>query len=72
MSSKDPVMMKLVWRLVVATMRYNIMFRSKHVPGKTNYAADNLSCFQLQETKQQPLWLDRRNQCTFPTALLHI
>ena len=41
MSSKDPVMMKLVRRLVLAAMRYNIMFRSKHVPGKTNYDDDN-------------------------------
>ena len=71
MSSKDPVMMKLVRRLVVAAMRHNIMFRSKHVPGKTNYVADNLSSFQLQEAKQWAPWLDR-DQCTLPTAFLHI
>ena len=71
MSSKDPVMMKLVRRLVVAAMRHNIMFCSKHVPGKTNYVADNLSRFQLQEANQWAPWLDR-DQCTLPTAFLHI
>lgn len=71
MTSKDPVMMKLVRRLVVASMNYNIMFRSKHVPGKTNYVADNLSRFQLQEARQWAPWLDR-DQCTLPTAYLHI
>ena len=71
MSSKDPVMMKLVRRLVVAAIRHNIMFHSKHVPGKTNYVADNLSRFQLQEAKQWAPWLDR-DQCTLLTAFLHI
>ena len=41
MSSKDPVMMKLVWRVVVAAVGHNILFCSKH--GKTNYVGDNLS-----------------------------
>ena len=71
MSSKDPIMMKLVRRLVVATMKYNIMFRSKHVPGKTNFVADKLSRFQLQEAKQWAPWLDQ-DQSTLPQAFLHI
>ena len=71
MSPKDPVLMKLVWHLVVAAMRHNIMFRGKHVPGKTNYVADSLTRFQLQEAKQWAPWLDR-DQCTLPTAFLHI
>ena len=71
MTSKDLVMMKLVRRLVVASMNYNIMFRSKHVPGKTNYVADKLSRFQFQEARQWAPWL-ARDQCTLPTAYLYI
>ena len=71
MSSKDPIMMKLFRRLVVAARKHNIMFCSKHLAWKTNYVADNLSRFQLQETKQWAPCLDR-DQCTLPTAFLHI
>lgn len=71
MSSKDTVMMKLVRRLVVATINFNIVFRCKHVPGKTNYVADNLSRFQLQEARKWAPWL-ASNPCVRPTALLRI
>ena len=71
MSSKDPIMMKLVRRLVVATMKHNIVFRCKHVPGKTNYVADNLSRFQLQDAKKWAPWL-ADNPCVLPAALLRI
>ena len=50
MSSKDPIMIKLVLHLVAA-IRHYIMFHSKHVPGKTNHVADNLSHFHLQGQK---------------------
>ena len=60
MSSNDPAMMKLVCRLVVAAMSHNFMFCRKH--GKTNYVADNLSHFQLQEAKQWAPWLERDQQ----------
>ncbi len=50
-SSKCPLMMKLVRRLVVAALRHNILFRSQHVPGKTNLVAEQLSRFMLQEAR---------------------
>lgn len=71
MSSKDSITMKLVRRLVIAYMTYNIVFRSKHVPGKTNYVANNLSRFQLQKARQWVPWL-APNQCVLPTELLYI
>ena len=42
MSCKGTIMMRLVRRLVIAAMKYNILFRSKHVPGKTNFVASIL------------------------------
>ena len=71
MSSRDPIMMKLVRRLVVATMKFNIHFRCKHVPGKTNDVADNLSRFRLQDARKWAPWLDI-NPCILPPDMLHI
>jgi hypothetical protein len=33
---KDKVLMRLVRRLVIAALTYNIVFRAKHIKGKTN------------------------------------
>ena len=71
MSSRDPIMMKLVRRLVVATMKFNIHFRCKHVPEKTNDVADNLSRFRLHDARKWAPWLDI-NPCILPPDMLHI
>ena len=42
-SSKDPNIMVLVRRLVVSSMKFNIMFHAVHVPGLLNPLADALS-----------------------------
>lgn len=39
--------MKLVRRLVLATLKWNIYFRAKHIPGKHNTTADRLSRFPV-------------------------
>jgi hypothetical protein len=52
MSSKDKIMMKLVRRLVLATLKHNILFKACHVPGKLNFVADILSRFRFQEAFQ--------------------
>lgn len=71
MTSKDPVMMSLVRRLVLSCMQKNILFRSRHVPGKSNLVADHLSRFQLQEAFQcQPNLVQTKT--SVPVDLLHI
>ena len=62
-------MMKPVRRLVVATMKYNIVVRCKHVPGKTNCVADNLSRFQFQE--MGPL-ASRQPMCSASSSATHM
>lgn len=56
-SSKDSGIMKLVRRLVLATLKYNIFFKAKHIPGFTNVVADRLSRFQFQAAFQVAPWL---------------
>lgn len=45
---KEKVIMRLVRRLVLSTLRYNVHFRAKHIPGKHNIAADHLSRFNFR------------------------
>ena len=59
LTSRDPTIMILVRRLVVTTMKHNIMFRAKHIPGKYNIIADRLSRFKLQEARDAAPWLDK-------------
>ena len=42
-SSRDETLMKLLRRLVLCTLRHNILFRSTHLPGKFNILPDLLS-----------------------------
>ena len=58
-TSKDVTIMNLIRELVVVSMRHNILFASKHVPGKTNVIADALSRFQNEAAHQRAPWLDR-------------
>lgn len=48
-TSPNSDMMILVRRLVVVSLRYNIRFRAKHIPGKQNVLADYLSRLQVPE-----------------------
>ena len=59
MSSKDKSIMKLVRKLVVLCMRFNILFAAKHVPGHLNVLADKLSRNRLQEARLLCPTLDR-------------
>ena len=33
-SCRDPILMSLVYRIVVAALHFNILFRVNHIPGK--------------------------------------
>ena len=59
-SSKEKNLMKLVRRLVLASLKCNIHFKAKHIAGKTNVVCDLLSRFSFQETQQIAPWLNRK------------
>lgn len=46
-TSKDPVLMRLVRRLVLQCLKHNILFRAVHVAGLDNTCADHLSRLQF-------------------------
>ena len=56
-SSKDKTLMRLIRRLVLCALQYNIVFRAKHIAGKLNVIADKLSRFKFQEAKKVAPWL---------------
>jgi len=56
-SCKDKVMIRLVRRMVLAALTFNIVFRAKHIAGKSNVIADHLSRFHFQKARQLALWL---------------
>lgn len=70
-SSKDKTLMVLVRRLVVAALKFNIFFRAKHIPGKTNVVADQLSRFCFQRAREYAPWLDP-NPVVIPEGIYKI
>ena len=46
-SCRDPAIMVLMRRMVIAVMQYNIKFKAAHVPGKANHLPDALSRLQV-------------------------
>jgi hypothetical protein len=51
-SSKNQNLMKLMRRLMVASLRYNIHFHAEHIPGLLNTSADLLSRLQIQQFRE--------------------
>lgn len=51
-TSRDPTVMIFVRRLVLACLKFNILFRSRHIPGINNVLADPLSRLQVSKFKQ--------------------
>ena len=47
-TSKDPSIMVLVRQFVLLSMKYNILFKLKHIPGHQNKLADALSRSQIE------------------------
>ncbi|KAK3089099.1 hypothetical protein FSP39_000774 [Pinctada imbricata] len=52
-TSKDPVIMKLVRRLVITALKHNILFKATHIPGTTNIASDKLARLQIKEFRDR-------------------
>ena len=70
-SSKDQVIMRLVRRLVLCALQFNIFFRAKHISGKSNVIPDRLSRFKFQEAKSLAPWLNQQ-PTTIPPNLIYI
>ncbi len=51
-TSSEPDLMILVRHLVFSCLKYNIMFRAKFIPGKSNAIADAISRFNMQEFRR--------------------
>ena len=51
-TSRDVIVMIFVRRLVLACLKYNILFCARHVPGVKNVLADSLSRLQVAKFKQ--------------------
>ncbi|VDI06106.1 Hypothetical predicted protein [Mytilus galloprovincialis] len=70
-SSREKNIMRLIRRLVLAALKYNIYFRAKHIPGKTNVICDLLSRFSFQEAHQIAPWLSP-TPVAIPPQFLHL
>ncbi|KAK6175768.1 hypothetical protein SNE40_014161 [Patella caerulea] len=68
-SSKCPLLMSLLRRLVAIAIKFNILIRAKHISGKSNLVADCLSRFQFQLARAWAPWLDAIPQQLDPTYL---
>ncbi len=51
-TSRDPTVMIFVRQLVLAWLKFNILFRAKHVPGAKNTLADALSRLQVSKFRE--------------------
>ena len=57
-TSREPHIMALLRRLVLACLRFNINFMSRHVPGPDNVLADRLSRGQVGKFLKLAPWDD--------------
>jgi hypothetical protein len=57
--------------MVLAALTFNIVFRAKHIAGKSNVTADHLSRFQFQKARQLAPWLTA-SKTTIPDHLIQI
>ena len=57
-SCRVPVIMSLVRREVLASMKYNILLHAQHIPGKYNLLPDLLSRLQIAEFKAMAPHMD--------------
>ena len=68
-SCKDKVLMFFVRRLVLICLKYNIVFKAKHVPGSKNVLADSLSRLQVDTFRRlAPAYMDE-SPSTIPLHL---
>ncbi|MCP3932570.1 MAG: hypothetical protein GY705_26160 [Bacteroidetes bacterium] len=57
-TSKCPILMSMVRKMVVVSMLNNAMFSAIHIPGRHNVISDGLSRFQFDKVTKLAPWLD--------------
>ena len=66
-SCKDQHLMFFVRKMVLICLKYNVLFKAKHIPGIHNHLADSLSCLQIRKFLQMaPASMDQS-----PTDIPH-
>ena len=73
-TSRDPTIMVLVRQLVLACLKFNIIFRAQHVPGAHNTLAVSLTGFEIQGTSPSGRtgFADRYSHSPYATQLVNI
>jgi hypothetical protein len=66
-TEKDPHLMKLICRLVIQALHFNIFFSTRHIPGLRNVIADKLSRLQMDEFRRVAPYMDKE-----PTVVSHL
>lgn len=61
--------MKLMRRLMIAALIYNIYFHAEHIPGLYNTAADLLSRLQIQHFRASFPEMDNESTAVLQTSL---
>ena len=51
-TTKDKGLLMLLRQLVLTCLRYNILFKARHIAGSKNILADSLSCLQVEKFKR--------------------
>ncbi|MCP3932783.1 MAG: hypothetical protein GY705_27235, partial [Bacteroidetes bacterium] len=57
-TSRDPILMGMIRKMVVLAMLNNVMFSAVHIKGRHNVIADLLSRFQVEKVRKIAPWLD--------------
>ena len=60
-TSRDPIVMILLRRLVMVTMEWNIMFHASHIRGLENALSDALSRLQFARARRLAPWLQEES-----------
>ena len=63
-TSKHKIVMILIRDMVLTTLKFNIFFTTRHLPGKLNERADLISRFQIEQLKAISPGMDE-----FPTPV---
>ena len=59
-TTKNACVMHLVRRFVISCMKYNLLIKAVHVPGKFNQLPDALSRFQIAKSHSLAPWMDEK------------
>ena len=69
---KDGHIMHLIWILVFLAAHFDFLFIAKHMEGKANYLADNLSCDKLSHFFAQVSQAEHHLPSHTSASLLHL